>query len=88
MLWADHLVLVPKPTVVRRNGIATPGCDTLGCASAPKDEGNSVATWLQRTLEANEDWGQGVAQSVKRPTLGFSSGGDLMVGEFQPRIRF
>ena len=28
-----------------------------------------------------------MTQSVKCPTLGFGSGHDLMVGEFEPRIR-
>ena len=30
--------------------------------------------------------GAWVAQSVKRPTLGFGSGHDLMVRKFEPRI--
>ena len=31
-------------------------------------------------------WGALVAQSVKRPTLDFSSGHDLMVREFEPPV--
>ena len=31
-------------------------------------------------------WGAWVAQSVKHPTPGFSSGPDLTVREFQPRV--
>ena len=32
--------------------------------------------------------GAWVAQLVKRLTLGFGSGHDLVVGEFEPRVRF
>ena len=31
-------------------------------------------------------WGAWVAQSVKHPTLGFSSGHDLMVREIEPHL--
>ena len=32
-------------------------------------------------------WGTWVAQFVERPTLNFSSGHDLTVGEFEPCVR-
>ena len=34
----------------------------------------------------NVIWGAWVAQSVRRPTLGFSSGPDLPVCEFEPHV--
>ena len=34
----------------------------------------------------NRGGGGGGAQSVERPTLGFSSGHDLTVHEFEPRV--
>ena len=34
----------------------------------------------------NVGWGTGVAQSVKRPALGFGSAHDLTVCEFEPCI--
>ena len=37
--------------------------------------------------KTNTLWGTCVAQSVKRPTLDFGSGHDLMVCWFEPRIR-
>ena len=38
-------------------------------------------------LVPNQDKGAWVAQSVKHPSLDLSSGHDLMVREFEPRIR-
>ena len=43
----------------------------------------TTPTWPAKTLHL---WGVWVAQSVKHLNLGFSSGHDLTVGEFKPRI--
>ena len=40
---------------------------------------------IELTLKKNY-WSAWMAQSVKRPTLDFSSGHDLMVHEFKPHI--
>ena len=37
--------------------------------------------------KSKKRWGAWVVQSVKHPTLGFSSGHDLTVREFEPSIR-
>ena len=44
----------------------------------------AIRTPLWKVLEG--PWGAWLAQSVKRPTLGFGSGHDLTVREFEPRI--
>ena len=38
--------------------------------------------------DKRKNWGTWVAQSVERPTLGFSSGHDLMVREIEPCLGF
>ena len=42
---------------------------------------------LNIELKQNNSWGSRVAQSVKHPTLGFGSGDDLTLHEFEPHIR-
>ena len=39
-----------------------------------------------RTVKKNKVWDTWVAQSVKCPTLSFSSGHDLTVCEFEPQV--
>ena len=40
----------------------------------------------QKMLKTVFSWGAWVAQSVKHPTLGYGSGHDLMVYEFEPHV--
>ena len=42
---------------------------------------------LNPHLKGTSSWGTWVAQLIKQPTLGFGSGHDLTVCEFEPRIR-
>ena len=63
---------------------------SLNIIKSPKEKegrgGERVSLINTQLLKMQQPWGAWVAQSVKRPTLDFGSGHDLMVCEIEPRV--
>ena len=51
-----------------------------------KERKENLVNIIKAKIKSDQKWARGtwVAQSLKRPTLGFRSGRDLMVHEFEP----
>ena len=60
-------------------------CNLAKLVSYPQWEIEALSFWMMPFLK-DRSWGTWVAQLVKRLTLDFSSGHDLMVHEVEPHI--
>ena len=69
----------------RKKGHLRDYCKNVCNRQCCKSEGLTSHSFLDLfKSQSQSDW---VVQSVKCPTLGFSSGHDLMVREFKPHVR-
>ena len=57
----------------------------IRCLHCFKSERGGRFCWIELASSVLQSWGSWVTQSVKCLTLGFSSGHDLMVREFETR---